>query len=256
MIAFLTGSGFYGREGFEPTSVATRFGEVTVLTGEIAGKPVLLLPRHGAAHRYLPHQIPHRGNLLALKEAGATAVVSCTVCGVIRPEWGIGEPMVASDLWFPENRLGDGSACTIFMEPGEEGRGHAIAESFFHSALTEDVRRLLERTAGVCRTGCYAHGHGPRFNSKAEIRAMRAGGADFVSQTCGPEAVLANELELPYALAAFGTDFANGVSETPTPVEELQALMARSKDVFGRLMEALVAEEGDYRFENVVFRFS
>ena len=85
---------------------------------------------------------------------------------------------------------------------------------------------------------------------------MRAGGADFVSQTCGPEAVLANELELPYALAAFGTDFANGVSETPTPVEELQALMARSKDVFGRLMEALVAEEGDYRFENVVFRFS
>ncbi len=255
MLAFITGSGFYDMDGFSPGEHATRFGPATLLSGEIEGRPVLLLPRHGRGHRHLPHHIPHRAHMTALKEAGATAVVSCSVCGIVNPDWEIGTPLLAEDLWFPGNRLGDGSACTVFDRPGEPGRGHLLAGSFFHRGLSGAVAGVF-RAAGLdCPEGCYAHGEGPRFNSRAEIRSLRAAGVDFLSQTCGPEAVLANELELPYALAGFGVDFANGVRDEPTPVEVLRANLERAREAFVGLMRALAAEDRSHSFENFVYRF-
>jgi purine nucleoside phosphorylase len=86
---------------------------------------------------------------------------------------------------------------------------------------------------------------GPRFNSKAEIRGLAAAGVTAVSQTAGPEAVLCGEAELPYALAGYATDYANGVSPEPTPVAELLERIAASTDVFGRVVaEALPALAG------------
>tara|TARA_R100000027_G_scaffold18483_1_gene13334 strand:+ start:34681 stop:35451 length:771 start_codon:yes stop_codon:yes gene_type:complete len=255
MIAFITGSGFYEMEGFSQADHSTRFGTAHFLAGDINGNPVVILPRHGAAHRNLPHQISHRANLLALKEMGTKAIVSCTVCGVINPEWHLGSPMVADDLWFPENRLGDGSACSIFHEPGQPGRGHLLANSFFHSKLSQKIRSHFECQGGECHSGCYAHGNGPRFNSKAEIRAMRTAGADFLSQTCGPEAVMANELEIPFALAGFGVDYANGVQSEPTPINILQVNMGRAKTAFVSLIYSLASSQDQFNFENFVYRF-
>ncbi|MEM0967241.1 MAG: MTAP family purine nucleoside phosphorylase [Verrucomicrobiota bacterium] len=255
MIAFIVGSGFYELEGFSPVETVTRFGNVRYLTGKIAENPVLLLPRHGSGHTYLPHQINHRANLLALKEAGAERVVSCSVCGVINPDWSLGAPLVAKELFFPENRLGDGTTCTVFQEPAEPGRGHLLAGSFFHSSLSSQIESHFKKSHSNCHIGSYAHANGPRFNSKAEIKALRVAGADFLSQTCGPEAVLANELELPYALAGFSVDYANGVQLDPTPVETLQANLKRAKDAFVDLIQTLSSQPQDYTFENFVYRF-
>lgn len=255
MIGFITGSGFYEFPGLAETVVETRFGEVRLLAGEIDGRAVCVLPRHGTSHRNLPHQINHRANLLALKDAGVSAVVSCSVCGIINPDWDIGRPIVADDLWFPENRLGDGTTCTVFDTPGEPGRGHLLASSFFNRQLGDAIASSLSRESGRVESGCYAHGNGPRFNSVAEIRALRAAGADFLSQTCGPEAVLANECELPYALAGFGVDYANGVKEEPTPVECLQENLVKSQKIFESLIRNLTADRREYRFENFVYRF-
>ncbi|MBC2603593.1 phosphorylase family protein [Puniceicoccus vermicola] len=255
MIAFITGSGFYELEGFAPEEHDTRFGTVRLLRGDVQGNPVLILPRHGSGHRNLPHQITHRANLTALKEAGATAIVSCTVCGVTNGTWELGSPIVANDLWFPDNRLGDGSACTVFTEPGESGRGHLLAGSFFHTALSQSIRDYFECQGGKCFSGCYAHGNGPRFNSRAEIRGIQAAGADFISQTCGPEAIMANELEIPFALAGFGVDFANGVKEKPTPIQVLQVNMGRAKTAFVGLIYAIASSGEKYKFENFVYRF-
>jgi len=96
-------------------------------TGENSSEKFLERSRHGQGHRFLPHQINHRANLLALKEAGGTAVVSFSVCGLLRSDWPLAAPLLATDLFFPENRLGDGSACTLFTEPGEPGRGAVIS---------------------------------------------------------------------------------------------------------------------------------
>lgn len=255
MIAFITGSGFYDFPGLEKHTASTRFGEATYLQGAIDGNPVLVLPRHGKDHRYLPHQINHRANVVALKEAGATALVSCSVCGIINPDFETGVPLLAEDLWFPENRLGDGSACSVFDTAGAPGRGHLLASSLFNRQLCDTIASSYCRGGGRVLSGCYAHANGPRFNSVAEVRAMRSAGADFLSQTCGPEAVLANECELPYALAGFAVDFANGVRNEPTPVEELNDNLRASQSVFEQLIRDLATERHDYRFSNFVYRF-
>lgn len=255
MIAYLTGSGFYDYAGFKATSASNCFGKAELLRGSVGGRPILLLPRHASGHLNLPHHINHRANLLALKDAGATAVVSCSVCGVLNPEWPIGQALLANDVFFPDNRLGDGSTCSVFDTSGESGRGHLLAASLLNAALSESVAKSWGQAALSPRRGAYAHVLGPRFNTAVEIRQLRALGIDFLSQTCGPEAVLANELELPYALAAFGVDYANGVAEQPTPVETLNCNLAKAKEAFIQLIETLAEPETGFPFENFVYRF-
>ncbi len=255
MIAYVTGSGFYDLPGFEAFERHTRFGTAQLLRGVVNGKETLVLPRHGAGHRFLPHQINHRANLLALHEAGATAVVSCSVCGLLNPDWELATPLLGTDLYFPENRLGGGQCCTLFDQPGEAGRGHLLAESLFNTALSQAVRAAMNNGNLQTKTGTYAHVLGPRFNTITEIKALRATGVDFLSQTCGPEAVLANELELPYALAAFGIDYANGVRETPTPIEVLNNNLAAAKETFVQLIHTLREPDEGFAFENFVYRF-
>src|SRR4029078_12788349 len=90
--------------------------------------------------------------------------------------------------------------------------------------------------------GCCARLDGPPFNTRAEIRSLAAAGVSAVSQTAGPETVLCGEAELPYGLLGYGTDYANGVQEAPTPVAELLRLIDASKDVFARVLEAVLAK--------------
>ncbi|MDA3872640.1 MAG: MTAP family purine nucleoside phosphorylase [Kiritimatiellae bacterium] len=254
MLAYITGSGFYDHPAFSPMEVATRFGDVTLYRGDINGHPTLLLPRHGKGHRDLPHQINHRAHFSALKQAGATAVISCSVCGLLRADWPLATPLLATDLYFPDNRLGDGSACTLFTEPGEPGRGHLLVGSLCHSSLIREIDASIGTNPSPMR-GTYAHVPGPRFNTRTEIRALQAVGCDFLSQTCGPEAVLSNELELPYSLLGFGIDYANGVSDSPTPVETLSENLGKAKTRFTTLIETFSPPENELAFENFVYRF-
>lgn len=80
--------------------------------------------------------------------------------------------------------------------------------------------------------GCYGHVDGPRFNTRTEIAMLAGAGVAAVSQTAGPETVLAGEAEIPYALLGFVTDHANGVSDVATPVEDLVANIALSSERF------------------------
>src|SRR5207248_10104025 len=115
------------------------------------------------------------------------------------------------------------------------------------------------RAAGVTARdgGCYGHVDGPRFNTRAEIRSLAAAGVTAVSQTAGPETVLAGEAELPYALLGYATDYANGVKEKATPVAELLRLIGASGEVFGAVLaEALpLLTEREVRSPGVIYRF-
>ncbi len=255
MIGLISGSGFYDVEGFKSCVVENRYGSAQLLQGEIAGKKILLLPRHGKDHQYLPHHINHRANLLALKQQGATIVISTSVCGLLRSDWSLGEPMLGNDLIFEENRLPGGEICTIFDQPGETGRGHLIAGSFFDAELNAVIRQTWEKEFPIIREGTYVQANGPRFNSKAEIKKIRSAGGDFISQTCGPEAILANELELPYALVAFSIDYANGVTQEPTSMEELNSNLKKGSHLFHRLLETLPSEITKISFKNFLYRF-
>lgn len=251
-VGIITGSGTHTLPGFsdaEPVIVETPFGACGVTRGEYAGVSALQISRHLEGHARLSNQVTHRANLWALNELGATAVVGCTACGAVDPSLELGSLVVFDDLHFPSNRLPDGSLCTVFTEPGDPRRGHWILHG---GPFSPGLRAaLLEAAADAGHPardgGTYGHVDGPRFNTPSEIAQLGAAGVAAVSQTAGPETVLAGELELPYALIGFVTDYANEVRPgDPTPVEQLIALMGRGAGVFADVLAAalpLIARE-------------
>src|SRR6202030_926873 len=150
---------------------------------------------------------------------------------------------VFSDLHFISNRLPDGSLCTFFTEPGDPARGHWILHG---GAVSHAIRHALiesVRSSGhpLRDGGTYGHVDGPRFNTPVEIAQLAACGVAAVSQTGGPETVLCGELELPYALIGFATDYANEVKPgEPTPASALIALMGQSTAISGDVLRGAV----------------
>ncbi|MFH0241453.1 MTAP family purine nucleoside phosphorylase [Streptomyces sp. HK10] len=239
-IGVITGSGSYRWPHLHDAAeqaVTTGHGTVTVTEGRLPGGEIVQLSRHGEGHHRLSGQVDHKANLAALLDRKVEAVVSLTVCGSVDAAVRPGSLVVFDDLYFPANRLPDGSLCTWYDTPGEAGRGHWI----FERPFSEPLRQALVTAAGhtgvpVVPGGVYGHVDGPRFNSRPEIAALAAAGVTAVSQTAGPEAVLAGEAELPLALVGFVTDHANGVAPVPEPVEALLERMAASRKVLADLV--------------------
>ena len=222
------------------------------------GIDVVHISRHEPGHPRLSNHVDHRGNIEWLCEARVDAIVAVTVCGAVDPTVPLGSLIVFDDLHFLANRLPDGSLCTLHDTPGDAGRGHWI----FERPFAEGVRQALlagSRAAGVPARdgGCYGHVDGPRFNTRAEIRSLALAGVTAVSQTAGPETVLAGEAEIPYALIGYATDYANGVTADPTPVDELVRLIEASSAVFRSVLaEALSLLAGaDITPPGTVYRF-
>ena len=238
-IGVITGSGSYDWPHLEDAAqrtVTTGYGQVTVTEGRLKGAELVQLSRHGAGHHRLSHQVDHRANLAALLACEVDVLVSFTVCGAVDPAAAPGSLVVFDDLYFPGNRLPDGSACTWYDTPGAAGRGHWIFDRPFSEPLRQALIAAAAHTgAPVVPRGVYGHVDGPRFNSRPEIAALATAGVTAVSQTAGPEVVLSGEAELPMALVGFVTDHANGVAPEPEPVEALLARMSASKDVFAAL---------------------
>jgi purine nucleoside phosphorylase len=263
-VAIITGSGTHALPGFEhaePISAVTPYGAVLVSRGEFGGTEVLHVSRHGRRHERLSNRVAHRANIWALKQLGATAVIGCTACGAVDPTLTLGSLVVFDDLHFISNRLPEGSLCTFFLEDGDPARGHWILHGGPFSEGTRIALLGAAREAGleVRDGGAYGHVDGPRFNTPTEIAQLAACGVVAVSQTGGPETVLCGELELPYALIGFVTDYANEVRPgDPTPVATLIELMGSSSSVFadvlGRAVAGLAAQAPGpagtmYRFE-------
>lgn len=240
-IGIITGSGTYALpvEDPRPVTLATPFGEAVINCGEFAGVAAFHVSRHGSGHVRLSNQVTHQANIWALKQLGAIAVVGCTACGAVDPSLTLGSLVVFDDLHFPSNRLPDGKLCTFFVEPGDPERGHWILHG---GPFSEEVRSAVcdaATAAGheVRDGGVYGHVDGPRFNTPVEIAQLSDCGVTAVSQTGGPEAVLCGELELPFALVGFVTDYANEVRKgEPTPVETLVELMGSSSAVFADIL--------------------
>ena len=243
-VGIITGSGTHALPGFdggEPEPVPTPWGVALVSRGRLAGVDVLHVSRHGAGHVRLSNHVTHRANIAALARAGAAGVVAVTVCGAVDPAVPLGSLICFDDLHFLSNRLPDGSLCTFFAEAGDPQRGHWIYESPFSPVLRDAVLAGAAEAGTALRDGgCYGHVDGPRFNTRAEIRSLAAAGVTAVSQTAGPEAVLAGEAELPFALVGYATDYANGVQDEATPVQTLLDMMAASTETFAAVLAAAV----------------
>ena len=261
-VGVITGTGTYtlpdAGEGRTET-VVTRHGDVSVSHLHFAGADVLHISRHEEGHRRLSNHVAHRANITALQHLEADAVVGVTVCGAVDPTVPLGSLIVFDDLHFLGNRLADGALCTLYDEAGDPLRGHWIYEAPF----SEGIREVLlagcrEADVPLRDGGCYGHVDGPRFNTRAEIRSLAMAGVTAVSQTAGPEVVLCGEAELPYGLLGYATDYANGVKDQATPVDELLRLIQASGAVFASVLAKAIPLLADaelappgmiYRFE-------
>ena len=260
-IGIITGSGTYALPGFdggEPERVETPWGATEVARGRLAGVDVVHVSRHGTGHVRLSNHVTHRANLGALQQLGVDGVLAVTVCGAVDPDVELGSLICFDDLHFPSNRLPDGALCTFYGEAGDPWRGHWI----YGDPYSPELRRALLDAAAAAGVpmrdgGCYGHVDGPRFNTRAEIRGLAATGVTAVSQTAGPETVLAGEAALPFALVGYATDYANGVQDEATAVERLLELIAASTDTFARLLSDALPriEAGAHAPTGVVYRF-
>lgn len=238
----ITGSGSYewpSLTAASSTTVSTRFGDVDITDGTVGDVEVVHVARHGAGHARLSNQVAHRANLTALIERDVDYVISLTVCGALDPADDLGALVVFDDLYFPSNRLPDGSPCTWHDTPAAAKRGHWIFAAPFSEPLRQhaiDAARALD--VPVLDRGCYGHVDGPRFNSRSEIAALAHAGVTAASQTAGPEIVLAGEAEIPILLLGYLTDYANGVSDAPQPIEQLVERMHASTGTFARVVDA------------------
>jgi 5'-methylthioadenosine phosphorylase len=244
-VGVISGSGterWAGMEHAEMRVYEGRYGSAELTVGAVDGVEVVHVSRHGTGHQRLSNHVNHRANLAALIEWGVNSVVSLTVCGATRSDLALGSVVVFDDLYFPSNRLPDGTLCTWHVTPGLPGRGHWI----FDEPLDPKLRTAMvewSRRAGldVVNGGCYGHVDGPRFNTRSEVMALAATGVTALSQTAGPEVVLAGEAGLPLVLVGYLTDYANGISTAAEPVDALLARVKASTDVFTTVVNSALA---------------
>ena len=245
LIGIITGSGTYALpdfEGAEAREIATEYGPVPLTIGQFAGAQVVHVSRHRAGHELLSSQVTHQANIAALRDVGVQAILAATVCGAVDPTVPLGTLVAFDDLHFLSNRLPDGSICTLHTEPGQPGRGHWVYGSPYSAAVRSALITGARGQGFEIRDGgCYGHVDGPRFNAAAEIRSLSSVGVTAVSQTGGPETVLAGEAGIPYGLVGYATDYANGVMDEDTDPDELMRLITASKAVLASTLAAATA---------------
>jgi len=246
-IGIIGGSGLadgVGLEDAQEIRVSSPFGEPSgpVTTGRLGEVRVTFLARHGAGHRLPPSAVDYRANIDVLKRCGVTDVLALSAIGSLREELAPGE-FVAVDQFIDRTTGRTGS----FFGPG------MVA----HVSLADPVcPRLAGLAAAAARAagaavhdgGCYIAIDGPQFSTRAESRMYRAWGADVIGMTAMPEARLAREAELPYALLGMVTDY-DGWRESEAAVEaaEVFAVMKANAEVARAAVRAMVAALPDER---------
>ena len=207
VLAVIGGSGIYGLEdleGVEEVRVETPFGPPSdaVVRGRVkgSGTTMLFLPRHGRGHRVSPSEVNYRANVCALKMLGATHLVSVSAVGSMREEIAPGDLVVVDQFIDLTKRR----VSTFF----EGVAAHVPFADPVCPLLADAVARAAETTsARVHRGGTYVCIEGPQFSTRAESRVYRSWGVSVIGMTGMPEAKLAREAELSYALLALSTDY-------------------------------------------------
>ncbi len=205
-IGVIGGTGLYDAQMLEDAQeipVKSGFGEpsAAVTTGTISGVQFTFLPRHGAGHRIPPGGINYRANIDVLKRCGVTDVLSVSAIGSLQENMHPGDFVIVDQMIDrtqarERSFFGDGMVAHVSL-------ADPTCERL--SRLVGDAAR--EAGANVHQGGCYVAIEGPQFSTRAESRMYRAWGADVIGMTAMPEARLAREAELPYAVLATVTDY-------------------------------------------------
>jgi 5'-methylthioadenosine phosphorylase len=206
-IGIIGGSGLYNIDGIKKVkevALNTPFGKPSdkFIIGELSGKEVVFLPRHGKGHRLLPSEVNYRANVYGMKKLGVTKIISVTACGSLREDF---KPL---DFVLPDqfvDRTNQARKMTFF---GNGIVGHiAFGDPVCHDTRDRVYNCVKSLGLNVHNGGNYINMEGPAFSTKAESKLYRSWGMDIIGMTNMSEAKLAREAQICYTTLASITDY-------------------------------------------------
>lgn len=241
-IGIIGGTGLYNIEGFTNqkwVKVKTPFGKTSddFLTGKLAGREVVFLPRHGRGHRILPSELNHRANIWAMKKLGVQWIISVSAVGSLQDKY---QPcdIVVIDQFL--DRTKQSINHTFF------GRG-IVAHVAFAAPISEELRQIIYQTACAQKArahngGTYVCMEGPAFSTRAESLANHGAGHDVIGMTNLGEAKCAREAEIAYATLAMATDYDCWKEEEHVTLEMILANLHRNADTAKKVVAAVIPQ--------------
>ncbi len=206
-VGIIGGSGLYHIEGFTNqkwVKVKTPFGAPSddFLTGKLAGRDVVFLPRHGRGHRVMPSELNHRANIWAMKKLGVAWIISASAVGSLQAKYKPCDLVMVNQFL---DRTKRDFEHTFF------GRG-IVGHIAFAEPIAEELRRLLLKNARALKArvhdgGTYVNMEGPAFSTRAESQTNHKMGYDVIGMTNLGEAKCSREAEIAYATIAMITDY-------------------------------------------------
>jgi len=241
-LAVIGGSGLYQMSGLQETrevQLSTPFGKPSapIVVGNLEGRRVAFLARHGVGHHISPTEINYRANIYALKSLGVERIVSISACGSLREEYAPGEIVIPDQLFdFTRGRQ------RTFFEGGMVAH-ISVADPFCPHLSAEVARAVQGAGAIVHQGGAFITIEGPRFSTKAESQIFRAWDMSIIGMTSSPEAFLAREAEMCYAVMAHVTDYdVWHVSEAPVTVGMVIEILHRNTELAQRAIRNLLQQ--------------
>lgn len=249
-IGIIGGSGLYAMEGVTDVKALrpdTPFGapsdEITLAT--LGGVRVAFLPRHGRGHRLLPTEVPSRANIAALKQLGVEKVLSFSAVGSLH------EPFAPRDFVVPD-QLVDRTRHRLDTFFGEGIVGHVAFAEPFADALGDVLFRHLQGMPGVKshHGGTLVCMEGPLFSTRAESELYRSWGCQLINMSALPEAKLAREAGLEYALVCMVTDYdcwhpSHGAVDIQMVIANLNANARHAQELIRRALPDVAAAPRD-----------
>jgi 5'-methylthioadenosine phosphorylase len=206
VLGVIGGSGIYDFKALtdvEKVNVETPFGKPSshITVGTLAGKRVAFLARHGIGHTISPSEVNYRANIYAFKSLGIERIVSISACGSLREDFAPGNIVIPSQLFdFTNRRVRSFFSDGLVVHVG-------TADPFCPDLSTTLFQTVTTTAAVTHQGGALITIEGPRFSTKAESNTYRSWGMAIIGMTTSPEAFLAREAEMCYAVMAHVTDY-------------------------------------------------
>lgn len=219
MLAIIGGSGLYTMPGLKQPreyNIDTPFGRTSapIAVGTLEGVRVAFLARHGIGHHITPGEVPYCANIYALKSLGVQRIISISACGSLKEEFAPGHIVIPDQIYDNTH----GRARSFF---GEGLVAHVSVADPFCADTSDQLESAVRLAGGVTHCGgSFITIEGPRFSTRAESNTYRSWGMSIIGMTASPEAFLAREAEICYAVMAHVTDYdVWHVSEAPVTVD-------------------------------------